>query len=206
MVFDGQDEARVHARAQARGGRITGNQQPADLLGLLRRWWEVGHQQGVMHRGGWLFPGQHAGKPISTRHYGLLAASARKDAEPRGPPPCSCGGRTRLVDVLARKTAAREAWTRRWQPRGRHVRPNTLGARIRAPAALRHHQVAAPPPQPISRVGADPRRYPPAATSPQASRLRTSLEQAGTRSGHLARRCRGGLPTQFLQLRKTEMP
>ena len=23
-------------------------------------WWKVGHQQGVMHRDGWLFPGQHA--------------------------------------------------------------------------------------------------------------------------------------------------
>jgi Putative transposase len=27
---------------------------------LLREWWKVGHQQGVMHRDGWLFPGQHA--------------------------------------------------------------------------------------------------------------------------------------------------
>ena len=26
---------------------------PADLLTLLREWWKVGHQQGVMHRDGW---------------------------------------------------------------------------------------------------------------------------------------------------------
>ena len=40
---------------------------PVDLLTLLRMWWKDGHRQGVLHRDGWLFPGQHAMKPISTR-------------------------------------------------------------------------------------------------------------------------------------------
>src|SRR5690606_37419272 len=29
----------------------------ADLLRLLRQWWKLGREQGVMHRDGWLFPG-----------------------------------------------------------------------------------------------------------------------------------------------------
>jgi site-specific recombinase XerD len=38
-----------------------------DPLTLLRQWWKVGRQQSVMHRDGWLFPGQRAMKPISNR-------------------------------------------------------------------------------------------------------------------------------------------
>jgi site-specific recombinase XerD len=48
----------------------------ADLLALLRQWWKVGRQQGVMHRDGWLFPGQHACKPISTRQLHRIVVEA----------------------------------------------------------------------------------------------------------------------------------
>ena len=54
---------------------------PADLLTLLREWWKLGHQQGVMHREGWLFPGQHAMKPISTRQLHRVVVEAAVAAE-----------------------------------------------------------------------------------------------------------------------------
>jgi integrase/recombinase XerD len=41
----------------------------------------VGHQQGVMHRDGWLFPGQHAMKPISTRQLHRIVVDAAQAAE-----------------------------------------------------------------------------------------------------------------------------
>jgi integrase/recombinase XerD len=62
------DSERMLLRVEhGKGGRYRNAMLPADLLTLLREWWKVGHQQGVMHRDGWLFPGQHAMKPISTR-------------------------------------------------------------------------------------------------------------------------------------------
>lgn len=64
----------------------------ANLLTLLRQWWKVGRQQGVMHRGGWLFPGQHAMKPISTRQLHRIvveAVQAADIAKRVGPIPCA---------------------------------------------------------------------------------------------------------------------
>jgi site-specific recombinase XerD len=52
-----------------------------DLLALLRQWWKVGRQQGVMHRDGWLFPGQHAMKPISTRQLYRVVIEAAQTAD-----------------------------------------------------------------------------------------------------------------------------
>src|ERR1700685_23549 len=54
---------------------------PADLLTLLREWWKAGRQQGVMRRDGWLFPGQHAMKPISTRQLHRIVVAAAQAAE-----------------------------------------------------------------------------------------------------------------------------
>ena len=34
-----------------------------------------------MHRGGWLFPGQHAGRPISTRQLHRIVVEAARSAE-----------------------------------------------------------------------------------------------------------------------------
>jgi len=66
---------------RGKGGRFRNAILPADLLILLREWWKVGHQQGVMHRDGWLFPGQHAMKPISTRQLHRIVVDATQAAE-----------------------------------------------------------------------------------------------------------------------------
>jgi hypothetical protein len=53
----------------------------ADMLALLRQWWKVGRRQGVMHPKGWLFPGQHPGKPISTRQWRRIVVEATRAAD-----------------------------------------------------------------------------------------------------------------------------
>ena len=53
------DSTRMLLRVErGKGGRDRNAMLSADLLGLLRRWWTEGHRQGVLHREGWLFPGQ----------------------------------------------------------------------------------------------------------------------------------------------------
>lgn len=66
-VRDVDSERMVLRVERGKGGRYRNAMLSDDLLGLLRQWWKVGHQQGVMHRDGWLFPGQHYLKPLSTR-------------------------------------------------------------------------------------------------------------------------------------------
>src|SRR5947209_2609273 len=66
---------------RGKGGRYRNAMLPADLLALLREWWKVGRQQGVMHAQGWLFPGQHAMKPISTRQLHRVVIAAAEAAE-----------------------------------------------------------------------------------------------------------------------------
>ena len=62
------DSERMLLRVErGKGGRYRNAMLSDDLLGLLRQWWKVGRQQGVMHRDGWLFPGQHYLKPLSPR-------------------------------------------------------------------------------------------------------------------------------------------
>ena len=76
------DSERMLIRVErGKGGRYRNAMLPADLLTLLREWWKVGHQQGVMHRDGWLFPGQHAMKPISTRQLHRIVVEAAQAAE-----------------------------------------------------------------------------------------------------------------------------
>jgi site-specific recombinase XerD len=76
------DSDRMLLRVErGKGGRYRNAILPADLLTLLREWWKVGHQQGVMHRDGWLFPGQHAMKPISTRQLHRIVVEAAHAAE-----------------------------------------------------------------------------------------------------------------------------
>lgn len=51
-----------------------------DLLTLLGQWWQDWHRQGVLHRDGWLFQGQYALKPISTRQlYRVVVEVAQAD-------------------------------------------------------------------------------------------------------------------------------
>ena len=76
------DSERMLIRVErGKGGRYRNAILPADLLTLLREWWKTGRQQGVMHRDGWLFPGQHAMKPISTRQLHRVVVDAALAAE-----------------------------------------------------------------------------------------------------------------------------
>lgn len=76
------DSERMLIRVErGKGGRYRNAMLPADLLILLRQWWRAGRQQGVMHRDGWLFPGQHMGKPISTRQLHRIVVEAGQAAE-----------------------------------------------------------------------------------------------------------------------------
>ena len=59
-----------------KGGRHRNAMLAQDLLVLLREWWKIGRKQGVMHPDGWLFPGQHYLKPVSTRQVHRIAAEA----------------------------------------------------------------------------------------------------------------------------------
>ena len=62
------DSERMLLRVErGKGGQYRNAMLPAGLLALLREWWKVGRQEGVMHPNGWLFPGQHYLKPLSTR-------------------------------------------------------------------------------------------------------------------------------------------
>src|ERR1700760_2756366 len=80
-VTDVDSERMLLRIERGKGGRYRNAMLPADLLTLLREWWKVGRQQGVMHRDGWLFPGQHAMKPISTRHLHRIVVEAAQAAE-----------------------------------------------------------------------------------------------------------------------------
>jgi integrase/recombinase XerD len=76
------DSERMLIRVErGKGGQYRNAMLSPDLLTLLRQWWQVGHRQGVLHRDGWLFPGQHALKPISTRQLYRLVVEAAQAAE-----------------------------------------------------------------------------------------------------------------------------
>lgn len=76
------DSERMLLRVErGKGGQYRNAMLPADLLKLLRQWWLLGREQGVMHRDGWLFPGQHYLKPISTRQLYRVVAEAAQSAE-----------------------------------------------------------------------------------------------------------------------------
>ena len=76
------DSERMLIRVErGKGGRYRNAMLSPDLLTLLRQWWHDGHRQGVLHRDGWLFPGQHALKPISTRQLYRVVVEAAQAAE-----------------------------------------------------------------------------------------------------------------------------
>jgi site-specific recombinase XerD len=76
------DSERMLLRVErGKGGQYRNAMLSGDLLTLLRQWWKVGRQQGVMHRDGWLFPGQHALKPISTRQLHRIVVEAAQAAD-----------------------------------------------------------------------------------------------------------------------------
>ena len=76
------DSERMLIRVErGKGGQYRNAMLAAELLTLLREWWRAGREQGVMHREGWLFPGQHATKPISTRQLHRVVVDAAQAAE-----------------------------------------------------------------------------------------------------------------------------
>lgn len=80
-VTDVDSERMLLRVERGKGGQYRNAMLSADLLTLLRQWWKVGRQQGVMHREGWLFPGQHAMKPISTRQLHRIVVEAAQAAD-----------------------------------------------------------------------------------------------------------------------------
>lgn len=80
-VGDG-DSTRMLLRVErGKGGRDRNAMLSADLLALLREWWIEGHRQGVLHREGWLFPGQSGAQPISTRQLHRIVVEAARAAD-----------------------------------------------------------------------------------------------------------------------------
>jgi site-specific recombinase XerD len=80
-VTDVDSERMLLRVERGKGGRYRNAMLPADLLILLREWWKAGRLQGVMHAQGWLFPGQDAMKPISTRHLHRVVVEAAQAAQ-----------------------------------------------------------------------------------------------------------------------------
>lgn len=76
------DSTRMLLRVEhGKGGRDRNAMLSVDLLTLLRDWWVEGHRQGVLHREGWLFPGQSWDRPISTRQLHRIVVEAARAAE-----------------------------------------------------------------------------------------------------------------------------
>lgn len=61
---------------RGKGGRYRDAMLPSGLLASLREWWRVGRQERVLHVDGWLFPGQHYLKPLSTRQLHRIVVEA----------------------------------------------------------------------------------------------------------------------------------
>ncbi|YBV93917.1 tyrosine-type recombinase/integrase (plasmid) [Phyllobacteriaceae bacterium JZ32] len=80
-VTDIDSERMLIQVERGKGGRYRNAMLSADLLTLLRQWWIAGRRQGVMHRDGWLFPGQHPMKPISTRQLHRIVVEAAQAAD-----------------------------------------------------------------------------------------------------------------------------
>ena len=83
------DSTRILIRVEQGKGRKDRNAMLSpQLLRLLRLWWREGKRRGVMLPGGWLFPGQSAHEPISTRqlnravHEAIEAAGIKKRVSP----------------------------------------------------------------------------------------------------------------------------
>jgi integrase/recombinase XerD len=76
------DSKRMLLRVErGKGGRYRNAMLPNGLLLLLRDWWSAGRQQGVLFHDGWLFPGQNASVPISTRQLYRIVVTAAEAAD-----------------------------------------------------------------------------------------------------------------------------
>ena len=76
------DSKRMLLRIErGKGGRYRNAMLPEGLLLLLRDWWRAGRQQGILVPDGWLFPGQSAAAPISTRQLYRVVVEAAEAAD-----------------------------------------------------------------------------------------------------------------------------
>ena len=65
--IDSDPERMVIRVEQGKGRRDRHAMLSPALLNLLRAWWLLAREHGVMHPGGWLFPGQNPVNPLTTR-------------------------------------------------------------------------------------------------------------------------------------------
>jgi integrase len=67
------DSERMLIRVErGKGGRSRHALLSADLLALLRAWWQEGRRDGVTLPAGWLFPGQHVHNLVARREIDAL--------------------------------------------------------------------------------------------------------------------------------------
>tara|TARA_R110000868_G_scaffold408964_2_gene693421 strand:+ start:479 stop:1330 length:852 start_codon:yes stop_codon:yes gene_type:complete len=74
------DRMVLHVEQGKRGKDRNAMLSPA-LLALLREWWRAGHEQGLLLKGGWLFPGMNPVNPTNTRQLNRACHAAAHAAE-----------------------------------------------------------------------------------------------------------------------------
>ncbi len=79
-VTDIDSERQVIRVEQGKGRKDRYAMLSEDLLALLRAWWRVGREKGVMLPGGWLFPGQNPVNPLTTRQLNRAFHGAKEAA------------------------------------------------------------------------------------------------------------------------------
>ncbi len=80
-VTDIDSERQVIRVEQGKGRKDRYAMLSDDLLTLLRDWWRVGREKGVMLPGGWLFPGQNPVNHLTPRQLSRIFHGAKDAAE-----------------------------------------------------------------------------------------------------------------------------
>jgi site-specific recombinase XerD len=80
-VTDIDSERRVIRVEQGKGHKDRYAMLADDLLVLLRDWWLLGYEKGVMLPGGWLFPGREPINHLTTRQLSRIFHGAKDAAE-----------------------------------------------------------------------------------------------------------------------------
>ena len=80
-VTDIDSERQVIRVEQGKGRKDRYAMLADDLLELLRSWWRIGREKGVMLPGGWLFPGQNPINHLTTRQLARVFQGAKEAAE-----------------------------------------------------------------------------------------------------------------------------